>query len=115
MPLPHGELRDMFLRFMEAVLALNTRLVKLLFAAFPGSGSGWQLRPYDRIMYLLLPVVLQTMAEKDVPWNGVMDSMAQGLEHGMRWVRQRFAHCNKCVSHTNPNPRLNHAQQVYHG
>ncbi len=57
-----------------------------------------QLRPYDRIMYLLVPAVLRYLANRKVPWNGLMDLMAEGLEHGMRWIKHRFHHCNGCVS-----------------
>ena len=54
------------------------------------------MRPYDRIMYLLLVPVLKWAMQRDVPWNGMLDLLAEGLEHGMRWIKHRFAHCNQC-------------------
>ena len=54
-----------------------------------------QLRPYDRIMYLLFIPTLMWMKGRGVSWNGMMDFLAEGLEHGMRWIKHRFAHCNK--------------------
>ena len=39
--------------------------------------------------------VLKTMKAKPVLWNGMLDTLAEGLEHSMKWLKNRFKHCNK--------------------
>ena len=52
-------------------------------------------------MYLFLPCVLDYYRRQPVLWNGMMDTIAEGLEHGMRWVKRRLHHCNSCVRRPN--------------
>ena len=46
---------------------------------------------------------LKWLQGRNVPWNGMMDTMAEGLEHGMRWIKHRFFHCNQLLP---PHPEL---------
>lgn len=65
------------------------------------------MKPYIRVMLLLLVTTLRTAQDEPTSWNGLMDTMAEGLEHGMRWIKHRFHHCNKWGEATpTPHPTL---------
>jgi hypothetical protein len=46
------------------------------------------------VEYLLLIPTLHLLSQRDEPWNGMLESVMEGTEHGMKYLHGHLACCN---------------------